>query len=284
MKRPVICIFHKNCVDGFGSAWVVRKALGDQVEFHEGVYSEPTPNVVGKDVYLVDFSYERSVVETMIESANSVTILDHHSSAIKDLEGLRVGSKTLYGVLDPTRSGAMITWDYFFPNQEPPQLLKHIQDRDLWKFNLPATREIQAALFSYPYSFEDWDKLMQPEEIPQLIVDGIAIERKHHKDIEELLPQVTRKMNICGYIVPIANVPYMMGSDAGDTLCKGEPFAGYYYDTPTLRVFGLRSDENGINVGEFAKKNFSGGGHDKASGFKVSHEIARTFEVDESKI
>jgi len=50
----------------------------------------------------------------------------------------------------------MITWNHFFPNQEAPRLIDHIQDRDLWQFKIPRTREVQAAIFSYPYDFDIW--------------------------------------------------------------------------------------------------------------------------------
>jgi hypothetical protein len=51
-----MCIYHGNCADGFGAAWVVRKALGE-IDFHPGKYQEPPPDVTGKDVVMVDFSY-----------------------------------------------------------------------------------------------------------------------------------------------------------------------------------------------------------------------------------
>lgn len=51
-----LCIYHGNCADGFTSAWVVRKALGGEVDFHAGIYQDAPPDVSGKDVLLVDFS------------------------------------------------------------------------------------------------------------------------------------------------------------------------------------------------------------------------------------
>jgi hypothetical protein len=56
-----LCIYHNNCADGFGSAWVVRKALGD-INFFGANYQEPPPNVAGEDVIMVDFSYKRPVL------------------------------------------------------------------------------------------------------------------------------------------------------------------------------------------------------------------------------
>lgn len=56
-----ICIYHGNCADGFGAAWAVRKALPD-CEFHAGIYQNTPPDVAGRDVVIVDFSYKRGVV------------------------------------------------------------------------------------------------------------------------------------------------------------------------------------------------------------------------------
>lgn len=270
MKNP-LCIYHGNCADGFTSAWVVRKALGDDVQFHAGIYQNPPPDVEGKDVLLVDFSYKRTVLEQIRERAASVIILDHHKTAEADLKDL----PGVVSVFDMNRSGARITWDWFFPNTEPPKLLLHVEDRDLWRFALRKTREIQASVFAYPYEFKVWDFLMGAD-MEQLAVEGEAIERKHFKDIRELVSVVTRRMIIGGHEVPIANLPYTLTSDAGHLLAKGNPFAGCYWDTPEGRVFSLRSTDEGMDVSEIAKQ-YGGGGHRNASGFRVpyGHELAR---------
>lgn len=268
-----LCIYHGNCADGFTSAWVVKKALGDGVEFYSGVYGEVPPVVEGKDLILVDFSYKRPVMEQLVASARSVTVLDHHKTAQADLGNLS-GAEVVF---DMERSGAKITWDYFFPGCTPPKLLLHVEDRDLWRFALPKTREIQAAVFSYPYEFDRWDSLMllDPNDLAK---DGEAIERKHFKDIRELLKVVTRPMRIGGFIVDVANLPYTLTSDAGHALAEGKPFGGCYWDTPEGRVFSLRSTEAGEDVAEIAKA-YGGGGHRNASGFRVSFEEAHQFEV-----
>ena len=55
-KATTICIYHGNCADGFDAAWVVRKALGADIEFHAATYGQPVPDVTGKNVVIVDFS------------------------------------------------------------------------------------------------------------------------------------------------------------------------------------------------------------------------------------
>lgn len=268
-----VCIYHGNCADGFGSAWVVRKALGE-IDFHAGKYQEPPPDVTGKDVVVVDFSYKRPVLLEMAEKANSILILDHHKTAAEDLVDLPANVTTVF---DTNRSGAMLTWDHFFPGQTPPQLLLHIEDRDLWRFALRNTRQIQANVFSYPYDFQVWDTLMAAEA-DTLAAEGEAIERKHFKDIRELLGVTTREMVIGGHRVPVANLPYTMSSDAGHELAKGRPFAACYWDTPEGRVFSLRSSDDGEDVSAVAKQ-YGGGGHRNASGFRVSFAQAQAFEL-----
>lgn len=267
-----VCIYHGNCADGFAAAWVFRKAFGQEHTFHPGVYQDPPPNVEGKSVTLLDFSYKRPVMEEILRKAKSVTILDHHKTAIDDLAGL-----PLNGCLDASRSGCMLAWEAFFPNQLPPPLLLHIEDRDLWRFSLARTREIQANVFSYPYDFQIWDELMSAN-VDELARQGEAIERKHLKDIDELIGVVTRRIMISGYNVPVANLPYTLTSDAGHKLAKGEAFACCYWDTPSGRVFSLRSTDEGIDVSQVAKQ-YGGGGHRNASGFRIDYAAAQTFEL-----
>src|ERR1700747_590235 len=194
-----LCIYHGSCADGFGAAWVARKAYaaqGEPINFHAVGFQKPPPDVTGLDVVMVDFSYKRPVLLEMAEKAETILILDHHKSARDDLTFLPGNVRTVF---DMDRSGAMIAWDYWFHNQETPQLLRHIQDRDLWLFKLDHTREIQANVFSYPYDFEVWDQLMAMD-VKELITGGQAIERKHHKDVSELLAVAKTAMIIVGYV------------------------------------------------------------------------------------
>ena len=281
-ERPIV-IYHGNCADGFSAAWCFWRRYRDGADYVAGVYQEPPPDVTGRDVYLVDFSYKRPVVEQMLKTARSVCLIDHHKTAIDDLkplfaqDGWTGEPKQLAYLVDLDRSGATLAWDYLFPGEPRPLLLGHVEDRDLWRFKLAGTREIQANVFSYHYTFEQWDKLMAAgqAELLQMTVAGAAIERKHHKDIAELVKVCQRRMNIGGHDVPVASLPYTLSSDAGHLMATGEKFAACYWDTDTGRTFSLRAADSGMDVSEIAK-GYGGGGHAKAAGFTVprSHELA----------
>jgi oligoribonuclease NrnB/cAMP/cGMP phosphodiesterase (DHH superfamily) len=291
----ILCIYHGNCADGFGAAWVVRKFFGEnepkkEIEFMAGVYQTPPPDVTGLDVIMVDFSYKRPVIEEMLKVCESLTIIDHHKSAIEDLKDFNeptIGNApanlakiTTYFDID--HSGAMLTWNYYYEDFPPPPILLRIEDRDLWKFKYSDTRNIQANLFSYPYVFEVWDKFMNlsdyveggvdtQSELGKFADEGAAIERKHFKDIYELLKVGQERMDICGYNIPVCNLPYTMSSDAGNIMAKGEPFSACWMGTPSGINFSLRSDADNpgsIDVSMIAKE-FGGGGHKNAAGFRV---------------
>lgn len=271
-----ICIYHGNCADGFTSAWIVNKVY-PEAEFFAGFYSNPPPDITDKIVFIVDFSYRREVMEEIVRKAKLVVHIDHHDTAIKAMEGFKDPKFQSFYSYGNTESGAMLCWKYFFTIAPPPPIIAHVDDRDRWQFKLNGTREISANMFSYDYTFENWDMLMN-QSLDEQIRDGTAIERRMAKDTKELIGVVVRRMNIAGYDVPVANVPYQFGSDICMALCKGEPFAGYYYDRPTHREFGLRSDTGAVHVGEIALQ-FGGGGHEHSAGFKRSFDEAREFEI-----
>lgn len=187
--KPLV-IYHANCADGFTAAWAVRQAI--EADFHPAVHGAPPPPAEGRDLVLVDFCYPPHVMLDLQQVARSILVLDHHKSAAADMpdradeatENMNAGPvvirldgalwggahtwgavreaqqsaswgggyATIYALFDMDRSGAGITWDFFHPGKARPALIDHVEDRDLWRFALHGTREIQSAVFSYPYS------------------------------------------------------------------------------------------------------------------------------------
>ena len=284
MNNKLLCIYHHNCQDGFGAAWAVWKRFKDEVEFHPGIHGEEPPDVLGRHVIIVDFSYKAPVIRDMAKRAASILVLDHHKSAEAELaefaeaaatweEHLQQPAGDGVGVqFDMNRSGAVMAWNYFHPGRQLPDLLKYVQDRDLWRFEHSRTKMISAVVFSFPYQFTVWDGLAQQCEdsywLARLFDTGTGIVRQHDKDVAELIPVTKRPMVIGGFKVPVANMPYMFASDAGHIMSEGEPFAATYYDGATHRHFSLRSAKDGFDVSEIAKQ-YGGGGHKHAAGFRM---------------
>ncbi len=268
MPIPLI-IFHSNCLDGFGSAYAAYAhfdiRLGREAEYLPAAHGDTPPDVTGRTVYLLDYVYKRAAMEQLCRQAARVIVLDHHISAMEDLAGLDQQFANLELHFDMHRSGAVITWEYF--HSDPvPLLLAAVQDRDLWRYEVPGSYDLNAALMSHPFSFPGWHEwASDPAALQQLIDDGKAINRYR----EQMIAQHRRAAvmgTIAGFRVPIVNCPRAIVSELLGELAKGHPFAAGYTDKGSRRGWSLRSDEQGEDVARIAAR-FGGGGHARAAGF-----------------
>jgi uncharacterized protein len=267
--HPLI-IYHANCLDGFGAAYAAYcyfQTLGLEGEYYPASHGEQPPQCDGRDVYILDFSYKRPLLKTLCQQATHLTILDHHISAEQELAGLTQEHANLTVLFDMQRSGAIITWEYFHLTPPPP-LLRHIQDRDLWRFHLPDSAAVNAALMSYPFTFDTWNQLSQESALPTLISEGEAINRYRRQMIERYKKKVVIG-TVAGYHVPVVNCPASITSELLGELAQDYPFAASYEDKGERRGWSLRSrGEHGADVAAIAQA-FGGGGHRNAAGFST---------------
>lgn len=276
MSKDIIVIYHASCMDGFTAAYAAWKLLNDAAEYIPAQYGDAPPDVTGKDVFILDFSYKQTVMREMASKAHSVTILDHHKTAQAEIQPL-LDEGIVHGVFDMHSSGAMLAWNWFHVFEEAPDLIKHAQDYDLWRFELPDTRAIVAALYSYEKDFRLWDEFVNEWDKPEeglisarlkLLSDGEAILRQQERHVEAICRNAGTRL-IGGYTVPCVNAPGFLASAVGNKLCQGVSFAAsYFIDADGTGIFSLRSDENGIDVSEIARE-YCGGGHQHAAGFKI---------------
>jgi oligoribonuclease NrnB/cAMP/cGMP phosphodiesterase (DHH superfamily) len=267
--RPVV-IYHAHCADGMAAAWVFWHTYGNAMEYVPGIYQGALENYEGRDVYFLDFSVPRAIMEDILKIANKVTVLDHHVSALKDLAPLANHPKMNMTNCTTEKSGCAIAWKYVHPYKAMPQLLEHIQDRDLWKFYHKDTKTIMAWFFSKELTFEFIAEAIFTvrKDLDLVLAMGTALLEKHMKDVDSVIDQCVREVNIGGYLVPCACANGWLASDVGNKLSQGKPFAATYFDTESGRAFSLRSNDSGEDVSAVAKL-YGGGGHRNAAGFKV---------------
>jgi len=259
-----LVLYHAQCMDGFCAAWVVCKVYPD-AEFVAVSYQGPPPDVSGRNVIIVDFSYKRDVMEEIKKNAQSLRVFDHHKTAWEELCSLP------YCVFDMKRSGARLVWDllvcspWAVKNPDIPDMVRYIEDRDLWRFELPHSKEINAALSSYPRDFAVWDQL-ENKKIEELILEGTAILR-YQTQLVDFLAKEAEEVDIAGHKVLSINSPVLQ-SELGNRLAQGHPFGAVWYDQKGKRKYSLRSAADGVDVSEVAKQ-YGGGGHKAASGFSI---------------
>lgn len=271
----MLVIYHANCMDGFTAAWVAKKVYPD-AEFFPAHYGQSPPNMAGKDVLMVDFSYKRQVLLEHAVSAKRITILDHHESAEKELKGVDGGNIEV--MFDLSKSGARITWEWFFPHEKAPWVVDYTEDRDLWKWALPYSLAINAYLELYPKEFQKWDifeTIPDPRVDPEIIKIGSGV-LMYKKQLIDSHLRNARDGEIAGYKVKTVNATALFSEIAGE-LAVDMPFGVCWFKRQDGKYqFSLRSREGGIKVNDIAAK-FGGGGHPAAAGFEVTELELRTL-------
>lgn len=261
MKTKVL--YHDNCPDGFAAAWAAWARLGDAAEYIPCSYGSPPPDVAGSDVYILDFSFKRDVMIELTSRAEHVTVLDHHITAEADLSGLADEVPNLIVVFDMKMSGATLAWRHFHYGLEC-WLTQYAEDRDLWKHELPQSREVNAYLASLPRTFEAYSQAFRRglSDVASMGEGCLAWVRYYVNSVKKA---ASRGEFLGHQDIPIVNAPYPAISEVVGELAEDALFAVGWHVRPDGKVvYSLRSKE--YDVATLAV-NQGGGGHRKAAGF-----------------
>lgn len=266
MKDRTLVLYHAGCPDGFGAAWSFWRRYGDAVEYIPVSHGSEPPDVTGCNVYIVDFCYKRDILLELNKVAKKITVIDHHKSSMKECGDLH------FCTFDMNHSGAYLAWKYLFGEDNIPLLIRYIEDRDLWNWNLSSSEEILSAVDSFDRTFENWDMLnssldtVQSDSWNNLYMMGQAILRYKMSLIQSMIKH-SHTINILGKSVPAINIPFFQ-SEIASQLSEGQDYAAAYYFDGDAYKFSLRSKEYGDDVSLVAS-NFGGGGHRSAAGFRI---------------
>ena len=257
--------YHASCPDGFGAAWAFHHHLGCQecgepVSYIPQAYGNNVPNMEpGSQLFILDFSYPRETILELQGVHERVVLLDHHKTAAEKLQGVPNCH------IDQRHSGAFLAWQYFNPAEKPPSLILYVQDRDLWQWALPNSREVSEAIASYPNTFAAWDSF----DVTELAGEGADILRYMHVQVDKLVGMATR-MTVANWPnIPTVNTPLMVSETCEALLEKypDAPFSATYSESNTRRRWSLRArGTEDTDVSEIAKQ-MGGGGHKNAAGF-----------------
>jgi oligoribonuclease NrnB/cAMP/cGMP phosphodiesterase (DHH superfamily) len=293
--HDALVIYHKDCLDGMAAAWVVTSALNYQIETDENFpirkvehlaafYNDEVPDLTDKEVYIVDFSYSPEKLLAKSKSAKSVTIIDHHDTAIKEWELVTTchpdWTTNVDLVFSKEHSGAVLCWKYLFPFKEMPKQLLHCQDHDMWTFEMDNTKDFVTGMFSTgvifePYKHSSFDLLMHPAEYKEICREGKLISKERAKIIDNVIRRNIFFTDMFGYTsIPVVNICYDLASDANEKLRQLYPDAAFTltYDDWAVegyRKFSIRNDKNSVvDVGVLAKS-VGGGGRKGTGGFTM---------------
>ncbi|MEK7608270.1 MAG: DHHA1 domain-containing protein [Patescibacteria group bacterium] len=261
--KKVVILYHASCSDGFGAAWAAWRRFGSRASYlpisHHDI---PSPELKGKELYFIDIVLSEQAMKKLIAENVRVTAIDHHITAEK------VVKKTKDYLYDISHSGAVLAWKYFHPKAKTPQILRYVEDRDLWTFKIARTKEVTTAMELLEYDFKSWSKFakeIEGEKKRKYYAEiGLYLIQYTQKFVDELCGEAER-VKFAGRVCWAINSPVFHSEVGGALSSRGKsPSIIWSYRKGRVRV-SLRSNGN-ANVAEIAKR-FGGGGHKRASGF-----------------
>ncbi len=288
MEQPlkdIVIIYHAECRDGFGAAYAAWKKFGDTASYLPWREHETPPEgLINKTIYVVDFSFRQPALQQLVDTNQSVVIIDHHQTAEADVRAYP------QNIFDNNHSGAVLAWQYFHPDTEMPELLRYVEDHDLWRFALPENREYNVALGQYDMTFAAWDALIthlaeSEANRVNFIAKGALIAKFEDKLVETIM-RTRERILFEGHEVWAINAERIYRSILGNQLAElnetteGLPLGIVYYHSNGGVNISLRS-KGDVDVATIAEK-YGGGGHMHAASIKVASfsELPFTFVTE----
>jgi nanoRNase/pAp phosphatase (c-di-AMP/oligoRNAs hydrolase) len=265
---PDLIIYHGSCYDGFTAAFLLSEHFPDAI-FLPARYGRTPPDVTGTSVLIVDFSWKREAMIAMAEQARELIVLDHHKSAMQELEGLD------FAVFDMERSGCRMAWDWLRDqgliegDADLPWLVEYVEDRDLWRRVLPDTELVHAYITSVPMTFEAWGDLADMD-LDRVAEGGRAIRQSIDRYCERVGAE--REIYDAGShlgLVQVVNAPYLNASELAHFMLQNgttDWTAAWFRRGDGLYQYSLRSN-GAVDVPDVARR-YGGGGHARAAGFE----------------
>ena len=267
MTEPLV-IYHASCFDGFTAAWIAWRMMPD-CELMPAHYGDDPPGlekVLDRDVYVLDFSYPREALMMLKSVTKSLTVLDHHKSAEEACKGLS------YCTFNMNKSGARMAADYFMgQTMLLPWIIESVQDRDLWRFWLKDTKDINAYLQSIDMTMENWEEVAFRSRI-NVAEEGEPIRRYIEKTARDAARHARFGHDERGRRVIILNASWNV-SDTAHFMLEQNPHAEYalcFFQVDNGNwVHSLRSRPDEVDVSIIAAASPGGGGHACAAGYKT---------------
>ena len=273
--NPLVIYHGRSCPDGFAAALAAWLFFDGKAEFlaldHGDVKTvDDLPALAGRAVYILDFSFAEHILRGVEDRAAKLVMLDHHLSAAEKLTGFKCRCGVVH--FDMKKSGARLAWEFFHPKSPVPELVKFVEDRDIWVWQYPQSAGFLAALDMEPLDFARWHAIANfgAAEMAAYIDRGRAMDEKFTK-LAQAMAEAAQPVTFNGMTGLMANVPSAFHSLVGDLLCQqsGSFALLWTVDKPGVVKCGLRS-RSGFNCITLAES-MGGGGHAQACGFKMPY-------------
>lgn len=280
MNKKIVVITHKNCPDGFCSAWVAWTKFKDTALYigeNPGKTSLKYINLLrNKDVYIFDIFIPNSLILEIKAIVNKLIIIDHHPDS-----NILNNSKEPNFIYDSTYSAAYLCWKYFYPKKSIPNFIKLISDNDTGTWKMKNSKELTSFVrynIKTVLKHENFKKTskLQSKEFLKL---GIQIGTYYMEYENQLIETITKNAVFKRwgkYKIMIINstIPKLGGKIATKLSEKPGIDIGIVYRKldDEKYLFSMRSNKKHIDLNKIATK-YGGGGHTGAASFVTNKNI-----------
>lgn len=289
-----VIVYHDNCNDGICSLWCAYHYNNKFTQIGIGAGKDLDLKTYNMKDKIIIFTDVCPSIESLIELssiAKHITVIDHHETNLRKSEDTRLNSiPNIKMIFDMKRSACMMTWDYFFEGEKRPWFIEHVGDRDIWAQKLKYNTEIIKAIDFFDFinakHLDRLDKLYEYDKdtLKKLIKFGkkiILITNKILNDESKYAKEATMVVNKKKYRIWVGTIKSDLVSDFGNLLSTKKfndntnpdfVLVWNYIPTSDSWSISLRGSDNSPNLSKIAEV-FGGGGHPKASGFKLKDGI-----------
>lgn len=266
---------------------IPKEQRTEEVLFYDVQYKQPIPidiDSLTKDdkVYVVDFSYDRQTLDRIYEKVGFLKVLDHHATAEEQLKDAP------YAFFDKTKSGALLAWEYFYPNSSPPLACLLVNDFDMWAWKYPDTGAFESWLH-FDRVKQNWMKWHLLSTEPDMMLHAIRTGKIIEQYNESVMQSITSSGSNLGFgdVVEEADKSLPEGvkigryavhnglgiihSQLGSFICKKfevDLSIGFRIKRSVV-VFNLRSTSEELGLAKKVAQRNGGGGHRCAASFTM---------------
>ncbi|HVT74897.1 MAG TPA: phosphoesterase [Candidatus Paceibacterota bacterium] len=272
-----IVLYHKDCSDGTTAAAIVAKKYPDALLFavSHGATPEELAEIAaqastGDRILTVDCVIG---VRAFLAAGHKVTSIDHHISVNDEFKALAKENAAFTYVFDNSKCGSSLTWSYLFPDEHLPELVKYVEDFDLWNWKHGDNTKYIAS-YLYPLS-------NKPEEVRKLLDGPLDVALENGRIISAysdfMLAHAIKgtepiDLLIGGYTVPFYNITSYK-SEGGNILSTERDRAVALFTIDAHRVkISLRSLDSHTPSALDIATLLGGGGHRNSSGAAMTLE------------
>lgn len=288
-----VVVYHEHCNDGVMALYeVCSTCKPDYIIPCKAGFSPELDHIKNKQNLIILFvDLCPTTLSDELRSFKKIIICDHHKSEIDKLLTLELPSN-LELVYNPDKAGCQIISNYIYGGQQRNWLIDYIADRDLWKFDLPHSREINLSIYKTGFIHGIQLHLLNFKECPDISSETF----EKHLELGKILWDVQQKeIEIIARAASFKNITIKgkkytiwviltdhLTSEVGEYLYNKKFKWGAIPDFVALPSFDMRTKlwkislrahkDNPIDVSVIASSFPGGGGHKSAAGFSITHD------------